>query len=432
MPQAQKPMIRTPYWLDTSQPGPDRSRSELPKEAEVVIIGAGLTGLSTALHLARLGVHAVVLERETVGFGASGRNGGMCTTGASISFGTLITRYGVEAAKRIWLAYDEAINLVERLVTEEGIDCNFVRSGKMSLASKPQHVSRLQSTCDALAKHLNYETKFLPRSALRSEIGSDVYFGGLVDERGAGLHVGKFVRGLGDAAVRAGAEIHERANVVKVDADTASIYAVRTNRGTIQAAQVVVATDGYTEKAVRRLQRRIVPVGSFVIATQQLDISLVDELLPTRRMAVDSKRMVHYFRITPDNRLLMGGRPAVSQSTERSDLRSSKILRRDMRAIFPQVADSEIEYAWGGHVGMTLDRIPHAGIDRGMYYSLGYNGHGVQMSTYMGRQMADMLSGSRDANPWAPYPFRAIPGYFGKPWFLPITDLYYRYRDLTS
>ena len=206
-------MKYTPYWLDTSPAGPDRSGTEVGGDVDVAVVGAGLTGLSAALHLARKGAKVAVFERETVAWGASGRNGGMATPGLAIGFRDAIARYGFPTASTLYLTYYDAIDAIEKLVGEEGIDCDFARTGKMNLASKPAHLDGLRKTHDVLAERLGYETQMVPKSELRTEIGSDAYHGAMIDPRGAGLHVGKFTRGLAEAAARTGVQIHEKAPV---------------------------------------------------------------------------------------------------------------------------------------------------------------------------------------------------------------------------
>ena len=222
----------TPYWLDSSPQGPDRSSTEVGGNVDVAVVGAGLTGLSAALHLARKGADVAVFERETVAFGASGRNGGMATPGMAIGFRHAIARYGFPTASALFLAYDDAIDSVEKLVAEEGIDCDFARTGKMNLAPKPDHYDGLQKTQEVLAERLGYETHMVPKSEMRSEIGSDHYHGAMVDPKGAGLHVGKFTRGLGESAARLGAMIHEKAPVEQVRPLGGTRHKVITPRGT--------------------------------------------------------------------------------------------------------------------------------------------------------------------------------------------------------
>ena len=420
----------TPYWLDTSSPGPDRSTTELGGHVDVAVVGAGLTGLSAALHLARKGARVAVLERDTVAFGASGRHGGMATTGLSIGFRDAVARYGFESASAMFLAYNDAIDSVEKLVGEEGIDCDFARTGKMTLAAKPGHYEGLKKTHDVLAERLGYETQMVARRGLRSEIAGDFYHGAMVDPKGAGLHVGKFTRGLGESAASLGAQIHEKASVEQVRRLGGTKHEVVTSRGTLRADQVLVATSGYTSRPFRWQQLRIAPVGSFIIVTEPLGKEVCDQLMPNRRMASDTKNLLYYFRITPDHRLLFGGRARFAMSSPVSDEKSGRILQKAMVSVFPQLADTRVDYCWGGLVDMSMDRMVHAGEHDGLYYSLGYSGHGVQMATYMGKQMAEYMNGSLDANPWRDLTFKRIPGHVGPPWFLPFAGAYYKALDV--
>lgn len=420
----------TPYWLDTSTPGPDRSTTELGGHVDVAVVGAGLTGLSAALHLARKGAKVAVLERDTVAFGASGRNGGMATTGLSIGFRDAIARYGFPTASVLFLAYNDAIDSVEKLVGEEGLDCDFARTGKMTLAAKSGHFDGLRKTHEVLAERLGYETQMVPKSEMGSEIGSDFYHGAMVDPKGAGLHVGKFTRGLGEAAARQGAVIHEKAPVEQVRRLGGTKHELVTARGTLRADQVLVATSGYTSRPFRWQQLRIAPVGSFIIVTEPLGKEVCDQLLPTRRMASDTKNLLYYFRITPDHRLLFGGRARFAMSSPQSDEKSGRILQQAMVSVFPQLASTRVDYCWGGLVDMSMDRMVHAGEHDGLYYSLGYSGHGVQMATYMGKQMAEYMNGAEDANPWRDLTFKRIPGHVGPPWFLPFAGAYYKALDV--
>lgn len=420
------------YWLDTAPAGPDYTTMALPDSVDVAVVGGGLTGLSAAVHLRRKGASVAVLEAERMGWGASGRNGGMCTTGLSISLLSAIDRYGFDEACRMYLAFDAAIDTVEQLIRDESIDCNFARTGKLNLAVKPAHYEAYARTSEVLNERLGRDTILVPRDRIRTEIGSDFYHGALVDPRAAGLHVGKFVRGLAGVASRMGATLHEAARVTSIHPEAGGAHTVRTVRGDVRAKQVLVATDGYTDGAVPHYRRRIVPVGSFIVATEPLDRPLVDELMPTRRMASDSKNLLYYFRITPDDRMLFGGRAQFTLSNPDSDRGSARILEQGMHKVFPKLAGRRLDYAWGGQVGMTLDRMPHAGQHAGVHYSLGYNGHGVQMATYMGRQMAEVMDGHPEANPWRSLRFRAVPFHFGPPWFLPLADAYYRWRDAVS
>ena len=420
----------TPYWLDTSPQGPDRSRTQIDGHVDVAVVGAGLTGLSAALHLARKGAKVAVFERETVAWGASGRNGGMATPGLSLGFRDAIARYGFPTASALYLTYYDAIDSIEKLVADEGIDCDFARTGKINLAAKPAHLDGMRKTQEVLAERMGVETQLVAKSELGSEIGSDYYHGAVIDPRGAGLHVGKFTRGLGEAAARVGAEIHEKAPVEQVRRLDGTKHELTTPRGSVRADQVLVATSGYTGRPFRWLQVRIVPVGSFIIVTEPLGKEVCDQLMPTRRMASDSKNLLYYFRITPDHRLLFGGRARFAMSSPESDEKSGRILQQAMTSVFPQLSQARIDYCWGGLVDMSMDRLVHAGERDGLFYSVGYSGHGVQMATYMGKQMAEYMNGVPDANPWRDIAFKRIPGHVGPPWFLPFAGAYYKFQDV--
>ena len=422
----------TSYWLDTAPQGsPGRSTTMVEGHTDVAVIGGGLTGVAAALHLARGGAKVALFEQDTVGFGASGRNGGMATTGMSIGIRDAVDKMGFEKAASLYRTYGQGIDLIEKLVTEEGIDCHFARPGKLILASKPAHVQGFEKTAELLNTRLGGDLQLVPRSELRREIGSDAFHGGMVDSKSASLHVGKYIRGLGDAAERAGVTIHEHAPVLNLT-KLGSGHELETSRGRIRANQVLLATGAYTRRPFRWHQVRIAPVGSFIIATEPLDASVCDDLLPTRRVASDSKNLLNYFRITPDNRLLFGGRARFAMSNPQSDEKSGKILRDVMVHVFPQLSDAGIDYCWGGLVDMTLDRMVKAGQHDGVYYSMGYAGHGVQMATLMGRQMAEYMSGAPEANIWSDFEFRRIPGHFGPPWFLPFAGAYYKFKDRVS
>jgi glycine/D-amino acid oxidase-like deaminating enzyme len=427
-------MKQIPYWLDTAPQRPDRSGKPLPESADVVVIGGGLTGLSTAYHAARKGASVVLVEKDQIGSGASGRNGSMCTQGITIPPGEARKRYGDERAVELYNAFREAVDLVEELTVKEQIDCDFTRSGRLGLACKASHVKGLEAKQRELAEHFGHETVVLSKSDLRAEIGSDYYHGALLDPLSAGLHVGKFVGGMATAAERAGAEIHERNAATGLTRLPGGGFLVETLQGTIRAKQVMAATDAYTDKSMPWFRKRLINVGSFVIVTEPLGEARAKELIPNGRLLVAHKNIGHYVRLTPDNRLAFGGRARFAPSNPASDIKSGDILKREMTEIFPQLAGTRIDYVWGGMVGFSWDRIPHAGEIDGLYYSMGYCGHGVQMATYMGRAVAEMMDGKPEANPLRGlgFPKVPVPFYNGTAWFLPFGGAYYKAKDRWS
>jgi glycine/D-amino acid oxidase-like deaminating enzyme len=424
------------YWMTTVSM-PSGTAGELPPRADIVVIGAGFTGFSAARALAKRGVNVVVLEANTIGWGASSRNGGMVLTGLKLSPEILSKRYGMELTRRMYAASLESIDLVEALVRDEGIDCNFSRCGHLEVACKPSHFDCYARSVDLIAKEFNHQLRVISRDDLASEIGSGIYFGGIVDETSVGVNPARYVAGLGAAALRAGAEIYENVRVQSITRKTQNgggKFEVKTTRGVISATSVMVATSGYTSAATPGLQKKVIPIGSFIITTEALSESLAHELSPRNRMIYDSKHYLHYYRLTPDNRVLFGGRAAFFPETSNTIRRSAEILRREMIEVFPQLRDSKIEYAWGGTLDFCFDTMPHAGEFEGLHYALGYAGHGVAMATYLGQKMAEKICGDQVDIPYASIPFPGAPLglYNGKPWFLPFAGAYYKVLDWVS
>jgi glycine/D-amino acid oxidase-like deaminating enzyme len=425
-------MKLTSYWLDTSQPFKSATPGPVQGSCDVAVIGGGLTGASAALALAKKGARVVLLEADTIGNAASGRNGGMCNNGFAQDYGMMSAKLGTDVANRLYRAFDAGVDLVERLVAEENIDCSFARVGKIKLAAKPEHYEKLLRSQELLAATVDPDTEMVSRADLAGEVGSDRYYGGLVYRKGAGMHVGRFVRGLAEAAARRGAEIHERSPMTGLRPAPGGGHLIETPTGRLHAKQVFLASGTSQTGPLGWIRRRIVPVGAFIIATEPLPTEMLNRLLPKRRMAVDTKNLVNYFRTTPDNRLLFGGRARFAVSDPASDEKSGAILRTALHEVFPELRDARIDYCWGGMVDMTRDRLPRAGERKGIYYSMGYSGHGTQMSTLMGSIMAEVMDGRTDLNPWKDFSWPAIPGHFGPPWFLPLVGAYYRLKDKLS
>ena len=419
-----------PYWLDTAPKFTAAQTAAPSGDVDVAVVGAGFTGLSAAIALARKGASVAVFDASTVGSAASGRNGGMCNNGFAQDYVALSGRLGRERANMLYRAFDAGVCKVESLIAEEGIDCDFKRVGKLKLAAKPEHYDKLARAQALMEKECDPDTHMVMRADLRSEIGSDRYFGGMVFGKSAGMHVGRYGHGLAVAAARRGVRIYENAPVVGLQRQGGSVHQVETPNGSVRAKQVLLATGTSAIGPLAWFRRRIVPVGAFIIVTEPLSVEVLDRLTPRRRMTTDTKNFVNYFRVTPDNRLLFGGRARFAATNPKSDMKSGVILQRSLVEVFPELKDTRIDYCWGGMVDMTRDRLPRAGERNGLFYSMGYSGHGTHMSTYMGAVMAEVLDGRADLNPWRDFDWPAIPGHFGKPWFLPIVGAYYRFQDL--
>ncbi len=393
----------------------------------MAIIGGGYTGLAAARALARHGAEVTVLERHTIGWGASSRNGGFVLPGFKPDIEILARRLGVAEARRLFELSVAAVRGLEALVAEEAIDCEYTRCGTVVLAARSGHLAGLERSRRFLREELGHETTVLGGSELRAEIGSARYHGGLLDPFAGSVQPALLVQGLARAAGRAGARLVEGAEVRRV-ARQGGEHLVTTATGTIRARDVRVATNGYTGAAVPALRRRVVPVGSYLIATAPLDAALAGRLVPRRRVLSDTKNLLYYFRLSPDGRMVFGGRAAFTPTPV---ARSAEILARGMREVFPELAGVPVEYAWGGQVAFTLDQMPHAGRLDGVHYALGYGGHGVAMATWLGERMGEALGGTGEI-PRLTTPFRAVPFYGGTPWFLPLVGGYYRVRDFVG
>ncbi len=425
------------YWLTTvDMPRTDPSAA-LPENVDVAVLGAGFTGLSAARTLAKSGARVAVLEAETIGWGASSRNGGMVLTGLKLGVNTLISKYGREKTHRMYAASIESIDRVEEIVREENIECDFSRCGHLEVACKQKHFDDYARQAEVIEREFNHHLRVVPRQELRGEIGSEIYYGGMVDEISAGVNPARYVAGLGRAALRAGACIYEKTRVETVERGARNGspgWQLATSRGPLWARDVMVATSGYTSKTTPALQKRIIPIGSYIIVTEPLPEDLAREVSPRNRMIYDSKNYIYYYRLTPDRRMLFGGRAAFFPETSDSIRRSAEMLRQGMVHVYPQLESTSVEYVWGGTLDFAFDIMPHAGRMDGMYYAVGYAGHGVAMATYLGQKIADFISSGRDDNPYAGIPFPGAPLglYNGNPWFLPLAGMYYKVLDWVS
>jgi glycine/D-amino acid oxidase-like deaminating enzyme len=381
----------------------------------------------------------VVLEAgERVAAEASGRNGGHVNNGLAVDYAEVAAKVGAERARAWYHAYDDAVDAVARIVTDESISCDFVRRGKLKLATKPTQLDALSRSAERLVRDgVDTDVEILDAGRVRAEVNSDRFVGGLLYKRSGQMHMGRFATGLAQAAERHGAQIRTGTCVQRLErlgrgSAAGHAHRVHTSRGTLQAQQVLLASGaarhgGYA--SFGWLRRRIVPIGSFIIVTEPLGAERAAALLRERRTYVTVANIHHYFRLTPDHRLVFGGRARFAVSSPVSDAKSGDILRAGMVEMFPSLAGVGIDYCWGGLVDVTQDRLPHAGERDGLFYSAGYSGHGTQMSVLMGERMAAVMGGDASANPWRGREWPAIPGHIGPPWFLPAVGLYFRLKD---
>ena len=413
-------------WQAQSAP-PATTTTELPAEADLVVMGAGLCGLAAAGTAARLGRSVVVLDKEALGWGSSSRNGGMVIPELKAGPATLEKKYG-PLGRRLHQEVNEAFDFVEAMVLGSdglgGIDCDWSKPGQLYLAHSESHVADLRALTDELAA-AGDPVRFVDRGGLRSEIGSDAFFGGIVMERTGAVHPAKLHSGLAARALAAGAEVHDRTAVVGIRPSGGGLQ-VRTTRGTITAGQVIIATNAAADHAVPWLEARVLPVGSFIIATEVLDADLARSVSPTGRMMVDTKNLLFYWRLTPDGRMAFGGRRSLDP-TDVGEARDH--LYDSMLRIHPQLAGMAVDYAWGGNVAMTLDRLPHVGLVEGAWFATGCNGSGVGLNTWLGHRLGQVVAGAAGPPAFTELAFRPIPLRAWRSAYLPMVSRWFTWQD---
>lgn len=418
-----------PYWWEAYKPVAGEL-ADVPRKTRVAIIGGGYAGLACAIELADAGVESCVLDASEPGFGASTRNGGMVSGGVNIgkSFTGKVTEFPMEQVRELLSSASDAFALVEALIKREQIECHWQHRGRFVGAWTPRdyavqerHVAKLND----LAQSGSY---MVPRGRQREEIGSDYYYGGMVVERAGNLHPALYYRGLLEAARRRGVTICSMARAGRIEPHGKG-WRIETARGTLAAGDVVIATNGYTGNATPALQRRVIPVASHIIATEELPPDLAASLSPKGRTLSDTRRVLCYYRLSPDGRrMIFGGRARFTSATPEV---CAPILHRFMTDRFPQLRDAKVTHAWTGNVAFTFDALPHTGRMGGLHYALGCNGSGVAVMTYMGTQTARrIVGGTNRPCGFELADFPDFPLYRGNPdWVLPTLGAYYRFRD---
>jgi glycine/D-amino acid oxidase-like deaminating enzyme len=417
-----------PYWWEAYTPTAGEL-ADVPRSTRVAIVGGGYAGLSTALELAKHGIDAVVFEANELGFGASTRNGGAVSGGVNVgkSFTGRTADIEPERADRLLSDASDAFALIDRLIDEEQIDCFWEKPGRFVGAWTKKHFESQTRRLAALNSAARSGAYMVPRERQRDEIASDYYFGGMVVERSGKLHPALYYKGLLEACHRRSVTVCAEAAVTGIDR-TGNVWRVITARGAVSAGDVVIATNGYTGNLTPALRRRVVPIASHIIATEELPPDLAGSLIPKERTLSDTKRVLCYYRMSPDGRrMVFGGR---ARFTQVDPTVSAPILHRYMTERFPQLRGVKLTHAWTGNVAFTLDALPHMGQRDDLHYCLGCNGSGVAMMTYLGWQTARKIA--RAANYACSFDTEEFPDhplYSGNPWFLPVVGGYYRLRD---
>ena len=416
----------TSFWLD-GLPAPEVQDDTLPASVDVLIVGSGYTGLNAALETARGGRSTLVLDAAPLGHGCSTRNGGQISTSIKPSLAKLTAKYGIQRARAIRQEGANSLEWIEDRVQSEGIDCDFRRVGRFHAAHTPKSYEDLVREAEQLTREEGIETHAVPRADQRSELGTDVYHGGVVFPRHASLNPGRYHRGLLEAARRSGVQAVGDCEVTHIKR-VGEGFEVTTARGVVRARDVIAATNGYSGTLLPWLRRRIIPIGSYVIATEPLPRDLVDRLFPKDRIASDTCKVVYYFRASSDRtRIVFGGRVSANETDPAI---SGPRLYRDMCRIFPELRDYRIAHSWMGTVAYSFDELAHTGVHDGIHYAMGYCGSGVSMASYLGMRLGQKVLGlkeGRTALDELPFPTRPL--YTGKPWFLPPVVAWYRWRD---
>lgn len=418
----------TPYWWDHAAPTSD-TMAELPAQVDAVIVGGGYTGLNAALTLREGGASVLVLDAQAFGWGASSRNAGHVSSGVNLGKGSssavkspMERSLGAETVAALRAEAGLSLENLEARIARYGIDCEYRRSGRFVGAITRRHYEQLVAKAESFRQS---GTRMVPRAEQRTEIGSDSFHGGMVVEAAGQLHPARYLHGLLAAARSVGVLLSSDTNVDTIRREGKG-FRVSTARGMIACSEVLVATNGYTSPLTPWLQRRIIPAASYIIVTEPLAPEVMDDLIPHRRTIADTRRLLSYFRPTPDGtRLLFGGRATLN--VREPQLVAPDLYERVMR-YFPQLKGTRITHAWNGRIAFTFDLLPHLGVHDGVHHCMGCNGSGVAMQSFLGHRVGQKMLG-QDSGAFDGPDFPAPILYGGRPWFLPLMTAWYQTRD---
>lgn len=424
----------TPYWHETREPladGVTGTPNSLPAKTEVAIIGAGFTGMSAALALARRGRRVIVLDKDGPGGGCSSRNGGLIGPSYhKLGLAGLAASHGADKMHNVLAESRDILEFLVEFIANEGIDCDLRRTGRFRGADKPQHYENLAREVEELRSAVGLDADMVSRSEQRAEIGSDAYYGGVVYHRDGHLNPGKYVHGLAELVHDAGAHIIGQAEVTAIRQD-ADGFTLAIGEQRLNADQVLVATNGYTPRALGWFRRRILPIRSAIIATDAVEPSLIRELSPKDRCLGGTSRLMLYYRLSSDGtRMVFGGRTFHLDDRPAAYTRD---LHQQLIRIFPQLEGVKISHGWSGTVAYTFDHVPHLGQHAGLFYAMGYCGSGIGRSTFYGHKVAlKMMDDPRGTTALDDLQFKTKPFYNGTPWFLPAVLRWHSLMDRLS
>ena len=417
----------TPYWWQAAAPV-ELEPLAVEAASDAVVVGAGYAGLSAALTLARAGRSVQVFDAGDPGHGASSRNGGIGSGNLRPSISKLIATYGPERASAMFAEGCAARADLKRFIEEEGIDCQFELSGRFTGACEPGHYDDLAHTAELLNENFDVGATMVGRADQHAEIGTDFYHGGVLRPDIGGLHPALFHKGMMDRVQAAGVKVHGRRPVRDIRREGAG-FKVVTDAGEVSCGDVIVCTNGYTDKGLPWLRRRLVPVASQIIATEPLGDNLMAKLMPKRRMMGETRLMGHYYRPSPDGtRILFGGRIYGNHVPDQA-LPYDHLLD-DLVGLFPELKGVGISNVWWGFVPFTMDKMPQLAVRDGVHFAAGFAGSGVVWARWFGMKAAMRVIGGPDGeSAFAERVFKAVPFYDGRPWFLPAVQAWYAVRD---
>ena len=427
--QSKLPIKTRPLWMEAISFDDKLGEDVLPQKTDVVVVGSGYTGLHAALYLIKKGLSVTILEREHIGWGASSRTAGKMVIGLKPSAVTLLKRYGPKLGRELWNTAIESVDLVESVVRMEGIECSFARNGSLVTACKPSHFSRMRKNVKWMKQNLNYDLELVEKKDLLNEVGTDFYHGGVLDPRSAALQPAEYTVGLARAIKRRGGVLSHYNPLISYE-KTKNEYLITSQKGSFKAKHVVLATNGYLSSASKAIRPYMIPIGSYIIATEPLSAALQKKISPNYRSFYDSKWFLHYFRITPDGRLLFGGRSSLS--TDLDLHKSAELLRVEMTKVFPYLKNSTITHSWGGNLSLTLPMMPKLYRKDNVVGAFGYSGHGVSLGSYLGKVLGKWVLNKDLENPYRRVKVPKVFFYRNRPWMTPFINVSLRFLDFVS
>lgn len=418
-------MKEVPFWVE-EHPRPENITSDLAGDADMLVVGSGLTGLSAALRFARAGKTVIVADSGDIASGASSINGGMVSPDIKAGIKVIFDRHGPDLGREMWEATVRSVDIITDLARVEDIDAQIVRGGMAALGIGDAARGGFEKSVAWYRANVGVDWEVLGPDRIGEVVGPGPFTTAVFEPEGVGIHPARFVFGLADRAARAGARLVSHCEVTSLAREGAG-FTVHTSRGTVRAGEVVLATNGYTtSRPSPELARLIVPVGSYIIVTEPLGRRAA-AVFPGGAMTYTKKRLLNYMRRTPDDRILIGGRRNLHPGLDLEE--SAAALYRQLTGYFPQLDGVAVSHVWGGKLAVPFDLVPHIGRVDGAWYALGYAGHGVGLSTLMGHELAGMILGEDPPSVFSrvPHPTRFY--YRGQPWFLTPASILYRALD---